>query len=145
MEEDGGTEGLNATPGMQVHAREGRWCRAAHRPQGGSRSGGGPRKDQRVGEWEEGGVGVCPESSTTVACCGDGQSPQGKAPVWGGRVWTFPCRHWGATEGFRAGRCPGQREQSTEAWREGPGAGLQEGARPARQRGCRGEKQDSVR
>lgn len=68
-----------------------------------------PQKDHRIGEepWRREGVG---DHSPQRSRCGR-------------KVWTFPCWHWGALEGFRAGHCQGQR-----------GRVQKERAQPARQR-----------
>ena len=68
-----------------------------------------PQKDHRIGEepWRREGVGGHPPQRSRC----------------GRKVWTFPCWHWGALEGFRAGHCQGQR-----------GRVQKERAQPARQR-----------
>lgn len=93
----GGQNGLYTTHGTQVYAREGPWCRAAQRLRGEGRSRGGPRRTVRIGKepWRREGVGSHP--SQRFRC--------------ERKVWTFPCWHWGALEGFRAGRCQGQRDR----------------------------------
>lgn len=84
--------------------------------------------------WEEprrrGGEGGGGRESGRSWGAGGGRVPR-KVPMWGGRVWTFPCRPWRAIDGFRASQHHGQKGQRLQ----GKGRGCRR--RAARQTGAR--------